>query len=210
MQLIEDAKKKLGFTDDIELARHMGKDKSTVSKWRAAGKIPAQAEKERMKYYYAGPDSYVFPSYGKTGHITDASSALEAVAMSTGIKSTHQDLRRSFISYCEELEIGIFSRKRLANHAIPLDVTEGYTQFSMEKLRVIIEKIASYILSQAGIPYQAAPVHVVDMNLLSDEQREAVLAILGPKEPAKVISMEEVKTRRRMASGAPSLGRRVN
>ena len=49
MQLLEDVKKLLGFADDIQLARHLGKDKSTISKWRSAGEIPARAERELNK-----------------------------------------------------------------------------------------------------------------------------------------------------------------
>lgn len=107
---------------------------------------------KRKPFYCDGPDSYVFPSYGKTGHIVDARTALSAIHSKSGVMATHHDLRRSFITYCEELEITLFSRKRLANHAIPLDVTEGYTFFNMEKLRAIIERIAEFILTNAGLP----------------------------------------------------------
>lgn len=54
MQLIDDVKKKLGFTDDIELAHHLGKHKSTVSKWRVSGEVPAKAEKELIKILHDG------------------------------------------------------------------------------------------------------------------------------------------------------------
>jgi phage repressor protein C with HTH and peptisase S24 domain len=49
VQLLEDVKKTLGFTEDIQIAVLLGKDKSTISKWRSSGKIPAQAEKELKK-----------------------------------------------------------------------------------------------------------------------------------------------------------------
>jgi len=169
--------------------------------------------KERMKYYYDGPDSYIFPSYGKTGHIVEAKAGLEVVRLATGIKATHHDLRRSFISYCEELEINIFSRKRLANHAIPLDVTEGYTMFSMEKLRVVVEKVAAFILGSAGIRYQtpeSAPLtedqaaRIADTafwDSLTDAQRIKFAAMMSPEkeQPQNVISLEAVKIKRRMA-----------
>ena len=164
--------------------------------------------KNRMGYYYNGPDSYVFPSYGKTGHIVSLQASLKAAEASTGIKSSHHDLRRSFISYCEELDINTFTRKRLANHAIPLDVTEGYTQFNIEKLRVNVEKVAAFILGQAGIAYQVSPTdEMVKADVwrgLSDEQRAAILEILTPdtkKEPqettGKVVDLEAVRVARR-------------
>lgn len=166
--------------------------------------------KERQKYYYDGPDSYIFPSYGKSGHITDVRSALDVVENATGMPCTHHDLRRSFISYCEELEIAIFTRKRLANHAIPLDVTEGYTFFNMAKLRITVEKIASFILEHAGIPYngiepnpltsdQAAKIADSEFwATLSDEQRTAFMAMMTDKKQEKVINLEAEKVRRRM------------
>lgn len=54
MQLIDDVKKKLGFSDDIELANYLKKHKSTVSKWRVSGEIPAKAEKELIKILHDG------------------------------------------------------------------------------------------------------------------------------------------------------------
>lgn len=167
---------------------------------------------ERKKYYYDGPESFVFPSYGKTGHIVDARSALKVIQEATGVASSHHDLRRSFISYCEELEIGIFSRKRLANHAIPLDVTEGYTLFNMDKLRSVIEQIASFILEHAGIPYQGKSIPPLSddqlktivgsdfWNGLNGEQRTAFINMLvtDKEQPPNVISLEVAKVRRRM------------
>lgn len=169
---------------------------------------------DRMKYYYDGPESFVFPSYGKSGHIEDVRVALKMAQDASGVYLSHHDLRRSFISYCEELEINIFSRKRLANHAIPLDVTEGYTLFNMERLRVIIEKIAKFILDSAGIPYQIAEAPPISMEQaskiagtefwqsLSPEQQASFMQMMDTKKPPqgdKVISLEAEKVRRRMA-----------
>ena len=49
MQLIDRAIKVLGCTDDSGLAKRLGKDKSTISKWRSSGAIPAKAEKELLE-----------------------------------------------------------------------------------------------------------------------------------------------------------------
>lgn len=160
-----------------------------------------QRLKKRAPYYCSGPESYVFPSYGATGHILTAFSSLKAVRDKTGVYATHHDLRRSFISYCEELDITIFTRKRLANHAIPLDVTEGYTMHNIEKLRGAVEKIAAFILSSAGMPYNGpVPEDVTQSPLweiLTEEQKRAYLDT--KKAPQGVISLEAEKVRRRMA-----------
>jgi phage repressor protein C with HTH and peptisase S24 domain len=49
MQLLDEVKKLFNFTDDVELARYLKKDKSTISKWRTSGEIPAKAERELEK-----------------------------------------------------------------------------------------------------------------------------------------------------------------
>lgn len=49
MDLLDEVKKKLGITDDKKLATYLGKDKSTVSKWRSKQEIPAAAERELKK-----------------------------------------------------------------------------------------------------------------------------------------------------------------
>lgn len=148
---------------------------------------------KRTTLYFDGPNSYIFPSHSQSGHVEGARSALESVRLATGIKVSHHDLRRSFISYCEELDISLFTRKRLANHALPQDVTEGYTIFSLEKLRTHVERIAEFILSHSGIPYQREepPLVTADQaemisksafwESLSKNQREAFLNMLRTK-----------------------------
>ena len=167
---------------------------------------------ERYKYYYDGPESFVFPSYGECGHVTRAAESLLVIYKHSGVKASHHDLRRSFISYCEELEINVFSRKRLVNHAIPLDVTEGYTMFNMNKLREIVERIAAFILHHAGIQpieeeapplteEQAAKLAQTDFwNNLNEAQREQFKEIMTPKkeEHPNVISLDAIKIQRRM------------
>lgn len=104
--------------------------------------------KTRAKYYKKDLESFVFPSVGKTGRIRDVRAALQVAGLKSGATVSPHDLRRSFLSYCEILKIPTFTRKRLVNHAISQDVTEGYTLFDLEELRRHIENIASFILSR--------------------------------------------------------------
>lgn len=147
--------------------------------------------KKRITLYYDGPDSFVFPSDSASGHVEGARAALESVQLVTGIRTSHHDLRRSFLSYCEELDISLFARKRLVNHALPQDVTEGYTMFSLSRLRAHVERIAEFILGHAGIAYPQDPPALVTTEQaemiaaspfwesLSESQRRAFLAMLG-------------------------------
>lgn len=70
----------------------------------------------------------------------------------SGVYFTIHDLRRSFITYAETLDFGIYTIKALVNHSVGLsrDVTEGYLQLSVERLRKPMEKITEYVLSNAN------------------------------------------------------------
>ncbi len=97
---------------------------------------------------------FVFPSLGrrksKSGHIEDLRAQYKKVIERSGVQFTPHDLRRSFESYAEILRVPVFTKKRLCNHALPKDVTEGYIQFPLEDLRNVVEEVADYILTSAG------------------------------------------------------------
>lgn len=99
--------------------------------------------------FYTGQDGYVFASHGKTGHLVDVRRALLKTADSSGIKITPHDLRRGVLTYLKNIGVDVFTRKRLVNHAVSDDVTEGYTIHTLESLRQDIEKLADYILRLA-------------------------------------------------------------
>ena len=115
-----------------------------------------QMLRDRMELLGARQDEYVFPSdLNPTGHIVDIRDQLAAAGKQSGVTVTHHDLRRSFLSYADEVGISPYAIKRLCNHALPQDVTEGYLQFSMDRLRRDVEKVANFILSHAGLKESA-------------------------------------------------------
>jgi SOS-response transcriptional repressor LexA len=48
MNFLDEFKKLMGYAEDLEVARLLGKDKSTISKWRTNG-VPAAAERQLKK-----------------------------------------------------------------------------------------------------------------------------------------------------------------
>jgi integrase len=66
----------------------------------------------------------------------------------SGIYFTIHDMRRSFITYAESLDFGIYTIKALVNHSTgnSRDVTEGYLQLSVERLRKPMQSITNYII----------------------------------------------------------------
>jgi hypothetical protein len=69
------------------------------------------------------------------------------VAAKTGIRVTVHDLRRTFITIADSLDISAYALKRLVNHRTDRgDVTAGYIVSGVERLREPMEGIASEIL----------------------------------------------------------------
>ena len=68
----------------------------------------------------------------------------------SGVTFTLHDLRRTFITAAERLDIPAYALKRLINHKDPNDVTEGYIIFDVERLRVPMQKITDFFMDQFG------------------------------------------------------------
>ncbi|TRC93895.1 DUF4102 domain-containing protein [Mesorhizobium sp. WSM4306] len=95
---------------------------------------------------------YVFPSHGKkTGYIAEPKFPLDAVGKACGISVSVHDLRRTFITVAEETEISPMALKALVNHSLGKDVTEGYVQMRVERLRAPAQKVADSLKSLCGI-----------------------------------------------------------
>ena len=90
---------------------------------------------------------FVFPGSGKTGHIVEPRKQMEKVTKSSGVVFALHDLRRTFITIAESLDVPAYALKRLLNHKINADVTAGYIVVDVERLRKPMEAIAAYILS---------------------------------------------------------------
>ncbi|MCJ8162297.1 tyrosine-type recombinase/integrase [Acinetobacter zhairhuonensis] len=91
-------------------------------------------------------NEYVFPGSGmvsKAKHISGAQGLLETLAEQTGIVISLHDLRRTFATICNNLDYGPYTIKRLLNHrsGAKNDVTGGYVQVSVKKLRLAMNDI---------------------------------------------------------------------
>jgi integrase len=73
------------------------------------------------------------------------------VVEASGIKFMLHDLRRTFITIAESLDIPSYTLKKLLNHSTRNDVTGGYIVTDMERLREPMQRITDYILEQGGI-----------------------------------------------------------
>ena len=89
---------------------------------------------------------YVFPGSGKAGYFQEPKRAIETVTATTGITFTCHDLRRTFATIAESLDLSNYTVKALLNHKLPLsDVTGGYIIMNIDRLREPMQKITDAI-----------------------------------------------------------------
>jgi integrase len=103
---------------------------------------------------------YVFPNETNTGFMTDPKKQIYNVIKESGVSFTVHDLRRTFITIAESLDISAYSLKRLLNHKMANDVTAGYIITDVERLRAPMQKITNYILKCIGLKGTATIVPI--------------------------------------------------
>jgi len=117
-------------------------------------------------------NGYVFPGPGAAGHLVEPKKQLDFIELQTqlsfnglpdkkvlakkleespdqvlpGIKFCLHDLRRTFVTVAESLDIPYAALKRLLNHSDGNDVTGGYLQITTDRLREPMERISTKLL----------------------------------------------------------------
>ena len=90
--------------------------------------------------------NYVFPGNGDGGYLVEPRKQMARVTESSGVCFTVHDLRRTFITVAESLDIAAYALKRLLNHKMNNDVTAGYIIADVERLRKPMQLITDYLL----------------------------------------------------------------
>jgi integrase len=94
---------------------------------------------------------FVFPGRDLSKPLKEPKRALEQIAKVSGIKFMVHDLRRTFITVAESLDVPAYALKKLVNHSTKNDVTAGYIVSEIERLRQPMQRITDFMLEQAGI-----------------------------------------------------------
>lgn len=99
------------------------------------------------RHAITGGAGFVFPGDGKAGHIGIARKPLLAARKASGLTFSHHDLRRTFITVAERLDLSSYTLKRLINHAIEKDrgATGGYIGYDLDRLRLATQRISDEI-----------------------------------------------------------------
>ncbi len=101
----------------------------------------------------AGQSEFVFSGRSAHGHMVDSKHAIRSIAMKCECNFTLHDLRRTFLTAAENLEVPHYAIKKLANHISRQDVTSVYVVVNAPRLRVYMERISAHFVKLLGVDY---------------------------------------------------------
>ena len=96
--------------------------------------------------YEARENDFVFPGKTNKGYLLHSRTAIDRVVHLSGIHFTPHDLRRTFITVAESLDISAYALKRLLNHKMANDITASYIVSSVDRLRQPMQHISGTLL----------------------------------------------------------------
>lgn len=114
--------------------------------------------------YQNKTNEYVFPGSGAGGYIIEPRKQMNKVIKETSISFTCHDLRRTFITIAESLDIPAYALKRLLNHKMNGDVTAGYIMTDVERLRKPMQQVTNYLLKCMNIK-ESAEIIIIDKKI---------------------------------------------
>lgn len=106
--------------------------------------------------------SFVFPGTGAGGYLIQPMRQMAKVTKVSGVSFNLHDLRRTFATTAESLDVSHYALKRLLNHKSGADVTSDYVVFEVERLRGPMQAITDNILKLARVKPGA---EVIDLNV---------------------------------------------
>ena len=96
----------------------------------------------------------MFPGKSKKGHLTEPKKQVFSVAERSGVPFTLHDLRRTFVTLAESMDISIHVIKKLVNHSgdrVDKEITLSYIITDTERLRKPMQTIENRLLSLCQI-----------------------------------------------------------
>jgi integrase len=122
---------------------------------------------------------FVFNTNSAKGRIIEPKKVISRINDNLEFSFTLHDLRRTFTTIAESLNLGTYTLKRLLNHKTQRDdVTAGYTILTPEELRKPAQSIENKMLELAELKAEG-PVQGLNIDALlaslSNEERKALL-----------------------------------
>tara|TARA_R110001592_G_scaffold363387_1_gene686837 strand:- start:22236 stop:23465 length:1230 start_codon:yes stop_codon:yes gene_type:complete len=98
------------------------------------------------------PSQFVFAAENEYGQIREPKKVVAKVKCLSKTHCDFHDLRRTFATTAEHLDVGNYKLKRMMNHSTGRDdVTAGYTILTAETLRQSAEKIQCYFFQRMAV-----------------------------------------------------------
>lgn len=108
--------------------------------------LQSMFEARRKRY---GNHVFVFPGTGEDGYLHEPKKGINRIIKASGVTFSCHDLRRTFITIAESLDISAYALKRLINHR-STDITGSYIIADAERLRIPVKKIEQFILEKVA------------------------------------------------------------
>jgi len=145
--------------DDVSLEDGYVVIKAEMAKNHAPHQLPFSDYLQDLmeKRWRERISEYVFPGRitdGVAQHLKQPYYTAQKITELCGVRFTNHDLRRTFISIAEYLNINQYAIKRLVNHKFDKsDETADYIspKFDDQRLRGPMQQITDFILTQAGL-----------------------------------------------------------
>lgn len=96
-------------------------------------------------------NDYIFPAAAKSGHIEEPKKTVAKIGEAIGHHFCVHDLRRTYVTIAESLDVSHYAVKALINHKMDRsDVTSGYVMMSVDRLREPMQRITDFILENSN------------------------------------------------------------
>jgi integrase len=105
----------------------------------------------KKRFMHRKNSEWVFQSIRlPSKHLSEGVGIVRRVRAKSGVRFTFHDLRRTFMTMAEKLDVPHYALKRLVNHSVSNDVTGGYLVLDIERLRIYMSQITDAFLELLG------------------------------------------------------------
>jgi len=106
----------------------------------------------KRRRIFNGTSDWIFQSTRLNNRpISSGTGILHKVRAKSGIRFTFHDLRRTFLTMGEKLDVPTYALKRLVNHSVSNDMTGRYLVLDIERLRTYMTQISEAFIELLGV-----------------------------------------------------------
>lgn len=138
----------------------------------------------RKRYVYRKQSEWVFQSSRlKNNHLSGGVGMVRRVRAKSGIRFSFHDLRRTFLTMGEKLDVPPYALKRLVNHSVSNDMTGRYLVLDIERLRIHMSRITDAFIDLLAINGSA----IKEWKSTDEYESTEVTQLLIPLEDIRIM-----------------------